>query len=112
MNEWVVVGVLLALVGLRVMAVGVLALFIIRPVRGCPACFQDTAPLRKRWLTLVSRRMEWRWCPACGWEGLARRIRGRGGRPLGPVSGRHEGNPPGVDHGNRSGLDDGEGPGS
>jgi len=74
MNEWIVVGVLVALVGLRVMMVGMLVLFIIRPVRGCPACFRDTFPLRKWWLRWITFRMEWRWCPSCGWEGLARRM--------------------------------------
>lgn len=81
MNEWVVLAVLLSLVALRVMAVGILVLFIIRPVRACPACFRDTFPLRKWWLRWITFRMEWRWCPSCGWEGLARRRSLRSGVP-------------------------------
>jgi hypothetical protein len=51
-------------------------LLLIRPVRGCPACFHPTAPVRVRWLERLSR-LEWRWCTYCGWRGVARRGRRR-----------------------------------
>lgn len=75
MNEYLVVGVLFGLVLLRALLVGVLTLLVIYPVRACPACFEEgTLPIRKWWLVPVARRLEWRWCPACGWEGPARRV--------------------------------------
>jgi hypothetical protein len=77
MNEFLVVGVLLGLVLLRAVLVGALALLVIHPVRACPACFREpTFRVRKWWLRLLARRMEWRWCPGCGWEGPARRMAG------------------------------------
>lgn len=78
MDERVVMVVLGGLVALRALAVAFLVYFIIRPVRACPACFRDTFPLKKRWLAvlgLAARSLEWRWCPFCGWEGPARRLR-------------------------------------
>lgn len=77
MNEFLVVGVLLGLVALRAVVVAFMVFFIIRPVRACPACFRDTFPLRKRWLHalgFVAHHLEWRWCPFCDWQGLARRV--------------------------------------
>ncbi len=74
MNEFVVLAVLLALVVVRLLGVTFLVLFILRPVRGCPACFRETVPVRKPWLRFVGLgRLEWRWCPFCGWEAFARR---------------------------------------
>lgn len=73
MSVTVIVLVFAGLVLLRVLLVGVGALAIIRPVRSCPACFQDTIPIRKPLLERFTRGLEWRWCPACGWEALARR---------------------------------------
>ena len=72
--ELAVVVVLLALVVVRVLIVAVLGLLIIRPVRECPACFEPTVPIRLPLLLRLARRFEWRWCPACGWEGPARRV--------------------------------------
>ena len=64
-----------ALVLVRYAAVLFLAALIIRPVRQCPACGGGlTVPLQQRWLRALARHYEWRWCPACGWEALARRI--------------------------------------
>lgn len=45
--------------------------------RGCPICRGDTLRLTSRWLRLASMPMtrndlHRRWCPGCGWEGVAR----------------------------------------
>lgn len=103
MNEWVVIAVLGALVGLRVLAVAFLVAFIIRPVRSCPACFRSTVPIRTAWLRLLRAHLEWRWCATCGWEGLARRrpraksapSGAAGDRPAPEASGLHDGQGPG-----------------
>lgn len=63
---------LLALVVLRVALLTIGGVLIIRPVRACPACFQPTTPILHRWLQRLTR-LEVRWCPGCGWSGLARR---------------------------------------
>ncbi len=75
MSVTVVVLVFAGLVLLRVLLVAVGAMAIIRPVRACPACFEDTIPIQKPLLERLSHRFEWRWCPVCGWEGIARRLR-------------------------------------
>jgi hypothetical protein len=62
----------LALILLRVALLTVGGLLLVRPVRGCPACFQPTAPVRVRWLPWTGR-FEWRWCMGCGWRGLSLR---------------------------------------
>lgn len=38
----------------------------------CPKCHVATVPLKKRVGWLVSRWVEWRWCPRCHWHGLSR----------------------------------------
>lgn len=45
--------------------------------RRCTRCDGETLPIRMRrpgriasWL--LRRRLEWRWCPRCSWEGMAR----------------------------------------
>ncbi|HSM36224.1 MAG TPA: hypothetical protein VK837_07505 [Longimicrobiales bacterium] len=73
MSVTVVVLVFAGLVLLRVVLVGAGAMAIIRPVRSCPACFHDTVPVRKPLLQRIAPAFEWRWCPSCGWESLARR---------------------------------------
>ena len=83
MSAAVVTLVFLGLVLLRVVLVGVGALAIIRPVRACPACFEDTIPIRKPLLERFGQAFEWRWCPSCGWEGIARRSN-RSGWPAPP----------------------------
>jgi hypothetical protein len=103
MNEWVVIAVLGALVGLRVAAVAFIVAFIVRPVTSCPACFRSTFPIRKGWLRLLRTHLEWRWCPTCGWEGLARRLPRARSAPSAPTAGRHAPE--------ASGLQDGLGPG-
>ena len=44
--------------------------------RGCPLCTAETLRLQARWLRYVrltgARRLHARWCPRCGWEGVAR----------------------------------------
>ncbi len=70
----VAVLVLLVLLGLRLLAVAFLAMFIIRPVRECPACFQETLPIRVSALRLLGSWFEWRWCPQCRWQGPARKV--------------------------------------
>lgn len=66
----------LGLILLRVTLLTVGGLLLVRPVRGCPACFHPTDPVRVRWLERLSR-LEWRWCTHCGWRGVARRSAGR-----------------------------------
>lgn len=64
------------LVGLVVMRWGLLAFgaaLVIRPVDDCPACFRPAFLLRRPWLRRLAPWFEWRWCPRCGWQGLARR---------------------------------------
>ncbi|HUH13963.1 MAG TPA: hypothetical protein VMK65_12690 [Longimicrobiales bacterium] len=59
------------LVLLRVLVVGIGVALLIRPARSCPACFRATLPIRTPLLRHF-RRYEWRWCPACRWQALAR----------------------------------------
>ena len=44
--------------------------------RGCPLCGNETLRLQSRWLRLArlgsGQRLHSRWCPRCGWEGVAR----------------------------------------
>ncbi len=44
--------------------------------RSCPLCAGETIRLRSRWLQPLrlgaGQRLHSRWCPGCGWEGLAR----------------------------------------
>lgn len=67
------VVVLGALVFLRWGLVAVAALLLLRPAKSCPACFRRTLLIRRPVLRAMLWMAEWRWCPACGWEGLARR---------------------------------------
>ena len=70
----VLILVFVALVLLRFLAVVGLAALVIRPVNDCPACFaSSTVTVRRGFLRLLGRAYEWRWCPSCGWEALARR---------------------------------------
>lgn len=65
--------ILLALVLLRwgVLLVG--AALVVRPVSDCPACREPTLLLHTPWLRRLAPLFEWRWCPACGWQGPGRR---------------------------------------
>lgn len=68
------IAIFVALVAVRYAAVLFLAALIVRPVRECPACFAaSTIPIQPSWLRPIARHYEWRWCPACGWQALARR---------------------------------------
>lgn len=68
------IAVFVALVLLRYGAVLFLAALIIRPVHNCPACGAAlTVPVQQPWLRMLARRYEWRWCPSCGWQALAKR---------------------------------------
>ena len=68
----VLVATFAGLVLIRIFAVLVLAFFVIRPVRSCPACFAvSTIKVRRPLVRLLGARFEWRWCPDCGWEALA-----------------------------------------
>ena len=49
------------------------AALLLQAVRDCPACFRPTVSVRKRFLMPVRSLAEWRWCPACGWQGPTRR---------------------------------------
>lgn len=49
------------------------AALLLRPARSCPACFRSTVAIRRPFLAAVVRFAEWRWCPACGWQGPSRR---------------------------------------
>ena len=75
--ELALVAVFGFLILLRVAVVVAVVLTVVRPARSCPACFLPTIPLRTRWSALLPRRLEWRWCPDCGWEGPGRRIEER-----------------------------------
>ena len=71
----VLVLVFAGLIVLRMLAIAALAALIIKPVQACPACFaSSTFPVRYGFLRWLGRAYEWRWCPACGWEALARRV--------------------------------------
>lgn len=48
-------------------------LLLIPRVRQCPACFQATLRIRRPWLRRLLPRLEWRWCPSCGWKGPSSR---------------------------------------
>jgi predicted RNA-binding Zn-ribbon protein involved in translation (DUF1610 family) len=45
------------------------ATLILRTVRECPACFQGTVRLQRPVLCRLLPMADWRWCPACGWQG-------------------------------------------
>jgi|SoiMethySBSTD1v2_1073268.scaffolds.fasta_scaffold5970834_2 hypothetical protein len=67
----IIVYVFLGLVLLRVVLIGLGAAMLIRPVQQCPACFYDTLKLQRSVVGL-KKWIEWRWCPSCSWQGLAR----------------------------------------
>lgn len=60
----------------------------------CPACSGVTsavAPAGRAWI-LAARKLTWRWCTGCGWEGAGRKGPGlRGGGPVSHDSGFHWG---------------------
>jgi hypothetical protein len=62
-------------------------IYLLLPVdRRCGRCDEETLLIRvnragRIGFLMAFRHVEWRWCPQCGWEGLARRSR----LPLEPV---------------------------
>jgi hypothetical protein len=54
-------------------------IFLLLPMdRSCSQCDDDTLLIRpnrvgRLGFALSLGRVQWRWCPGCGWEGLARR---------------------------------------
>jgi hypothetical protein len=66
------VVVLGALVIVRWVVLLVAAALLVRPATSCPGCFRSTLAIRRPFLSAVMRFAEWRWCPACGWQGLSR----------------------------------------
>lgn len=67
--------VLLGLALLRFVVLSVGAALILRAVKACPACFEPTFVLQRRWLQRLLPWLEVRFCPHCGWQGPARRER-------------------------------------
>jgi hypothetical protein len=67
--------VLLGLVVVRTLALLAFIAVIARPVQACPACFAETLAVRSPWLVTVRRWFEVRWCPRCGWQGVAQKKR-------------------------------------
>lgn len=63
--------------GAKLILAMVMIYFLLPSYRSCSRCDDDTLLVRThplgRWLfRLFLGRVEWRWCPRCGWEGLAR----------------------------------------
>ncbi|MBI4409718.1 MAG: hypothetical protein HY561_08430 [Gemmatimonadetes bacterium] len=71
----IVFYVLLGFVLLRFVLVLLAAALLVRPVTACPACFRPSLPIQRAWLARLAPWFEWRWCPHCGWQALARRRR-------------------------------------
>ena|SRR5688572_32843569 len=72
-----VLFIFLAFISKALLAFGMIY-FLLPNDRFCSQCDEDTLLIRSSFLgrigyTLTWGRMEWRWCPRCGWEGLARR---------------------------------------
>ncbi len=58
--------------------------------KACPLCAGETVRLQSRWLRYArltaGRRLHARWCPRCGWEGVARVTEAPPQRPAGLVA--------------------------
>lgn len=74
-------------VGAKLLLALVMVYLLLPSDRSCNGCDEDTLLIRPSragrigaWLSLG--RIQWRWCPRCGWEGLARRS---GGAPRSPA---------------------------
>lgn len=71
-NSWLVVAVLFATVLLRIALVLGIIWLLIPPRRRCPRCAEDgLSAVASRAARLLG--LEWRWCLACGWQGLSKR---------------------------------------
>ena len=71
--------------GAKVLLATAMIYLILDDERACPSCDDETAlvrmgPMGRAASALTFGRMQKRWCPRCGWEGLTRT--GRTNRPL------------------------------
>lgn len=69
-------------VGAKVLLALVMIYFLLSGDRLCSHCDEETLLLQTGRMGKIGRRItfgrvEWRWCPRCGWEGLARTPRSR-----------------------------------
>jgi hypothetical protein len=79
-----IVVVLLVTVLLRfVIVAAVVYLLLPRGVR-CPHCDAEMLAIRNRFIDVVLRKIERRWCMACGWNGVIRRPPRPAATPTGP----------------------------
>ncbi|HUE96552.1 MAG TPA: hypothetical protein VMN39_07820 [Longimicrobiaceae bacterium] len=65
--------------GAKVLLALVMIFMLLPSDRTCSQCDEETLLIRAHRLgrfgsALTLRRVQWRWCPRCGWEGLARRV--------------------------------------
>jgi hypothetical protein len=63
--------------GSKVILAFAMIYLILEEERGCPSCDAETVLVRMglggRWLSFLTwGRVQKRWCPRCGWEGLTR----------------------------------------
>ena len=77
--------------GSKVVLATAMIYLILEEERGCPSCDGETMLVRMGFFgSTLSRltlgRVQKRWCPRCGWEGLTRT--GRLNRPLSPGAAR------------------------
>jgi hypothetical protein len=64
--------------GAKVVLALVMIYLLLPPDRSCNLCEEETLLIRTNRLGRIGFRLsfgrvQWRWCPRCGWEGLARR---------------------------------------
>lgn len=62
-----------ALVVLRCGLIWFGAGLLLHSARECPACFRPTIKVLRPVVTAMLPNAEWRWCPSCEWQGLARK---------------------------------------
>lgn len=65
--------------GAKVVLAFVMIYLLLPNDRTCSQCDEDTLLIRPTRLgrmgsALSFGRVQWRWCPRCGWEGLSRRV--------------------------------------
>lgn len=65
-------------VGAKLLLAAVMIYLLLPTDRRCSRCDEDTLLMRPRTAGRIGSRLsrgrvQWRWCPRCGWEGLARR---------------------------------------
>jgi hypothetical protein len=70
-----VVVVLLATVVLRVAIVSAVVYLLLPQGPVCPRCHLEMIALRNRFLDHLVPVLQRRWCLACGWNGIVRRVR-------------------------------------